>query len=203
MTNESCKGPSTVNNDTEALIQALRGMPTPAPRPGFVDRVLANAARIASSAVTEPRPPQSRYERLHHVATRWETWFGAALGGAAAAALTLFLLKPVAPDHSGGRGITLALNETRDIDVLIESERDLADATIRIAVTGGVALDGFENEHEIDWRTNLERGSNLLSLPVVARSAGGGRLVAVIEHDGKTRRVTINLTVSDVEASRT
>ena len=168
MTDESCKGSSIVNNDTEALIQALRGMPTPAPRPGFVDRVLSNAARIANNSATEPRPRQSHYERLHHAATRWETWFGAAVGGAAAAAVTLFLMKPVTPDPSGGRSIALALNEMRDIDVLIESERDLADATIRIAVTGGVALDGFESEHEIDWRTNLERGSNLLSLPVVA-----------------------------------
>lgn len=187
-----------MNHDTEALIEALRGMPTPAPRPGFVDRALANATGVADNAQPRPR----RYERLRHAASRWETWLGAALGGAVAAALTLFLLQPVAPDPSGERSITLALNETRDIDVLIESERDLADATIRIAVTGGVALDGFENEHSIDWRTNLERGSNLLSLPVVARSAGGGRLVAVIEHDGKTRRVTINLTVSDAAVSR-
>lgn len=190
-----------MNDDTEALIKALRGMPTPAPRPGFVDRALANAVRVASNAA-QPHPRQLHYGRLRQAATRWETWFGAALGGAVAAALTLFLLKPVAPGPSGERSITLALNETRDIDVLIESERDLADATIRIAVTGGVALDGFENEHEIDWRTDLERGSNLLSLPVVARSAGGGRLVAVIEHDGKTRRVTINLTVSDAPVSR-
>ena len=54
-------------------------------------------------------------------------------------------------------------------------------------------LDGFDDERQIDWQADLERGSNLLSLPVVARSAGKGRLVAVIEHEGRTRRVAIDL----------
>lgn len=194
---ESCERSIDVNNDSEALIQALRGMPAPQPRPGFVDRAITNA-----TAVTNPAGARPHSGRLLHVATRWEAWFGAALGGAVAVAVTLLLLRPVVQTTPREDGITFALNEARAIDVLIDSERDLKDATIRIAVTGGIALDGFENEHEIHWRTNLERGSNLLSLPLVARSAGGGQLVAVIEHDGKTRRVTINLTVSDQGSSR-
>jgi len=60
-----------------------------------------------------------------------------------------------------------------------------------------VALNGLENEHIIEWRADLERGSNLLSLPVVALRAGAGQLVAVIEHGGKTRTVMIDLTVND------
>jgi hypothetical protein len=176
------------------LRQALKRMPVPEPRPGFVERALANATQ-ADYKSAAPRPG-----RLRHLATRWETWVGAALGGAVAAALMLLLLRPL--DPPGPNGISLALHETRDIEVLIDSERSLDDATIRIVASGSVTLDGFEDEHEIDWRTRLERGSNLLSLPVVARSAGKGQLVAVIEHGGRTRRVTINLTVRDPEVSR-
>ena len=40
----------------------------------------------------------------------------------------------------------------------------------------------------------------MLSLPVLARSTGAGQLVAVIEHEGRTRQVTVNLTVRDQEA---
>jgi hypothetical protein len=86
--------------------------------------------------------------------------------------------------------------------VLIQSDRDLPAATIRVAVTGGVALDGFANDHIIDWRADLERGSNLVSLPVVARAAGDGQLVAVVEHEGRARSVMINLKVSDAGGSR-
>lgn len=185
----------TVDHDSEKLRQALKGMPVPEPRPGFVDRALANATRAGR------KPAASRLSGLRHLATRWETWIGAALGGAVAATLTLLLVRPLDPATPDAGAITLALHEARAIDVLIDSERSLDDATIRIVATGSVMLDGFDNEREIDWQTSLERGSNLLSLPVVARSAGKGQLVAVIEHGGRTRRVTINLTVRDVEVS--
>jgi hypothetical protein len=184
-----------VDNESEMLRQALKHMPVPEPRPGFVDRALARATSARPEAAA-PRPG-----RLRHLATRWETWIGAALGGAVAATLTLLLIRPLDPTSQPG-AITLTLNETRDIEVLIDSERNLDNANIRIVATGSVTLEGFEDENEIGWQTNLERGSNLLSLPVVARSAGKGQLVAVIEHGGRTRRVTINLTVRDPEVSR-
>jgi hypothetical protein len=156
-----------------------------------VDRALANATRQPAARAEE------RSIGLGHLVSRWETWIGAALGGAVATVLTLFLLRPVEQPAPTPMGISLALNESRAIDVLIDSERELEDATIRIVATGSVVLDGFENEREIGWRANLEQGSNVLSLPVVARSTGQGQLVAVIEHDGRTRRMTINLTVRD------
>ena len=185
-----------MDSDSEKLRQALRRMPVPEPRPGFVDRAFANATGAAHS------PELRRPGWLRHLATRWETWIGAALGGAVAAALVLLLLRPLEPGTIDRDGITLALNETRDIEVLIDSERNLDDATIRIVASGGVVLDGFDNEREIGWQANLERGSNVLSLPVVARSPGKGQLVAVIEHQGRTKRIAINLRVRDSEVSR-
>lgn len=178
------------DKDSEMLRRALARMPAPEPSAGFVDRALAKA--------TGRTPSRGG---LTHLARRWETWIGAALGGAVATAITLLLL--LRPTPSTPPGITLALNETRHIDVLIDSERALENATIRIRLSGGVALDGLENEREIDWQTNLARGSNMLSLPVIARSSGAGRLVAVIEHEGRTRHVTLDLTVLDQESSRT
>src|SRR5690606_23666334 len=106
------------------LRRALARIPAPEPRPGFVDRALAKA--------TGKTPARSR---LAHLASRWETWTGAALGGAIATVLTLLMLRPMEPRPPG---ITLALNEMRDIDVLIDSERALDDATIRIVASGSV-----------------------------------------------------------------
>lgn len=185
-----------MSDDDIILTQALRDMPAPEPRPEFVDRALTHAA-MGKVGKTAP----ARFMGLRHLAGRRETWFGAAIGAACAVAVALLLFRPIQPAPTDERSITLALNEARNVDVLIESERTLEDATIRIVVTGGVVLDGFDNEREIDWQTNLEPGSNLLSLPVVARNAGNGRLVAVIEHDGKTRRVAVNLKVNDAGVS--
>jgi hypothetical protein len=187
------------NEPHQSLRRALKRMPEPQPRPGFVDRALANAT--AAARTMPPPRTRTRLSALRGFVARWETWAGAALGAAAAVALTVVLLRPIESTSVQAPSIGLALNEAREIDVLIDSERDLAGATIRIVVTGGIALDGFDDEREIGWQANLQRGSNLLSLPVVARAAGKGQLVAVIEHDGRTRRVTVDLTVKDPKAS--
>jgi hypothetical protein len=189
-------GSHVADDDFQTLRQALRRMPTPEPRAGFVERALARAVaqQRGSQAVSLPG-------RLRRFATRWESWAGAALGGAVAAALMLVLLRPVDTTDSQGR-IALTLHETRSVDVLIDSDRELKGATIRVVASGSIALDGFDDERQIDWQADLERGTNLLSLPVVARAAGKGRLVAVIEHEGRTRQVAIDLSVVDPQGSR-
>lgn len=181
-------------SDDDILIKALRKLPTPQPRPGFIDEALATAMASAH------RRHGSAGAR--HVLARPETWLAAATGAAIAAMLTWFLVQPLAPGLPRDSSIALTVNESRNIDVLIESDRELQDATIRITLTGGVVLDGFDNERQIDWRADVEQGANLLSLPVVARNAGAGQLVAVIEHGGRTRTVSINLMVSNARASQ-
>lgn len=176
-----------MNTDAEILRRALERLPAPEPRPEFIERAFATATCQAPAARS----------RLAHLVGRWETWIGVAVGAAVAVVVMLMVGSPSAQRDAG---ITLALNEMRDIDVLIDSERALHGATIRIVATGSVALDGFENEREIGWQAHLARGSNVLSLPIVARSTGAGQLVAVIEHEGRTRRVTVNLTVRDRQA---
>jgi hypothetical protein len=184
------------DDDFQTLRQALRRMPTPEPRTGFVERALARAA------AQQRETPVSLLTRVRHFLLRWETWAGAALGAAAAAAVTFILVRPVDSTVSRQPQLALILHETRNVDVLIDSERELKGATIRIAATGSIALDGFDDERRVDWQADLERGSNLLSLPVVARTEGKGRLVAVIEHHGRTQRVAIDLTVIDPKVSR-
>ena len=183
-----------MDNESNDLRRALRRLPVPEPRPGFVDRALRNAVEPAAA------PASARPHPLRWFITRWEAWIGAALGAVVAAAITVMVLRPVG-DAGSVSGIALALHEARDVDVLIDSERDLEGATIRVAVKGGVALNGFDDEHQLQWRVDLRQGSNLLSLPLVARSAGKAQLVAVIEHEGRTRQVILHLIVRDTEVS--
>jgi hypothetical protein len=188
---------SGVTDDLHTLRQALRRMPVPELRPGFVDEALARAVAANTDVKS---PATSRRRRLRHLVTSWEMWVGVAFGGAMAAALSLLLLHPgqIRPSQV----LALTLHEVRTVDVLIDSERELKGATISIAASGSIILVGFEDEHEIGWRADLDRGSNLLSLPVVARAPGKGKLVAVIEHEGRTRRVAIDLTVVDPHVSQ-
>lgn len=170
-----------MTENREPLRNALKRMPVPPLRPGFVDAALANA-------VTDATP-----QRRRNVFARPETWIGAALGAAAAVLVTVFLMRPGMPTIDSG--ITLALNEARNIEVLIDSERTLEDATIRVAASGSVELDGLDDTRQVQWQTRLDRGRNVLSLPIVARSEGLAELVATIEHDGRTRRVAVKMRV--------
>jgi hypothetical protein len=65
---------------------------------------------------------------------------------------------------------------------------------------GGIALQGFEDQQQIDWNAHLRRGPNLLSLPVVARTSGDGVLLAIVEHAGRRRSVTVNVRVHRQQA---
>ena len=162
-------------DDLEKLRAGLRALPVPEPRRGFEDRVLANATG------------------LH--ARRPSTWW-AAVAGALAATLAWVAVLWMQPGVTAEPRLALTLNEIREVPLVIDSERDLEGATIRLYVTGSVALAGYEQQHEVEWTASLTQGANLLSLPVVARAPGEGRVVAEIEHEGRTRRVSVALHVT-------
>lgn len=182
---------SDVTDSFEPIRDALRAMPVPEPRPGFVDRAIAEAIGAAAPA---PR------RGWRAVAGRREAWLGAAVGALAAALAIVALLPRAAVDRAGNE-VALALNESREISVVIEAERELTDATIRIQVTGGVELAGFTDQSQIEWTATLEQGANVLALPVYARLPGDARLVAVVEHGGRTKRAVVELHV--IEAPTT
>lgn len=182
-----------MDTDNQLWRDTLRQLPVPEPRERFADYALSWAA---SNAQPGSRRDGTRRGFFSRIVTRWETWLGAAVGAAAAAGLTGVLMRAsVELATPPPAGITLALNEVRSIDVLVDSERELQGAVIRVAVSGGLSLEGFDDEREIRWNADLDRGRNVLTLPVIARSAGAGRIVAHIEHQGRTRQVTVDLTV--------
>jgi hypothetical protein len=162
-------------------------MAVPPPRPGFVDDVLAKAAR-------QEQVHARRQSDRSSLLARWEMWLGVLVGTAATVLVTVFVF-----DRNEGAtssaNITLAVNESRNIDVLIDSDRTLDAATIKVAATGSVELEGLGDKHEVEWQARLERGRNVVSLPVIARTAGEAQLVAIVEHAGKKRRVGVSLSV--------
>jgi hypothetical protein len=157
----------------ERIRSALRGMAVPEPRAGFEDRVLARAVR----------------GRRRHAA-----WWAAG-AGALAASIAWVVLAWIRFGAWGEPVLVFAPHESREVPLVIDSERELDGATIRIHVTGNIDLDGYDQQREVEWQTNLTPGANLLSLPVSAREPGEGRLVAEIEHRGKTRRMSVAMRV--------
>ena len=125
-------------------------------------------------------------------------WLGAGFGGAIAAsvvmlALTLGWIGPQAVDTPDTPQFTVAISEPRNMEIAIETDRALANASISILLSGGVALDGYGDRRELAWTTDLEAGVNRLSLPIMAIDSTGGQIVVRLDHPNSEQLFVVQL----------
>ena len=166
-----------------AVLRADRDLPIPPPAEGACGRAI--------HAATTPRE-----RRRETPAPRKLFWLGAVTGAAIAAgiAAAVILMRPLlVPPADSVPAVTLAENETRDVSVAVRSPEALADAEIRVSLSGEIALQGFEGQRELRWRTNLDRGINQLTLPIVAVGASGGQLFVEVQHRDKRRSFVVDV----------
>jgi hypothetical protein len=127
-------------------------------------------------------------------------WLGATVGGALAASIAVAImgwwLQPNLPTPAVNPQVRLALNEVRAVNVALESAEALAGAEIHVVLTGGVGLEGFSGQRELRWVTDLDRGVNQLTLPLVAVGPNGGQVMVEVRHGDKRR-----IFVVDVQAA--
>ena len=64
---------------------------------------------------------------------------------------------------------------------------------MRVELRGAVALDGYAGQRELRWMTNLDRGINQLTLPVVALDATGGQVLVEVTHGDKRRTFILDV----------
>lgn len=162
---------------------------------------------LRAEAESLPPPPAAgAYERAMRAATRQPPrvrprragfWLGAAVGGALAASVVLALVLafpfsrtplPVATPQ-----VRLAPKETRDVRIALETAEPMPNAQISVALTGAIGLVGFEGQKELAWRTDLDKGVNELSLPLVALGAQGGQLVVEVRFGEKRKRFLVDV----------
>jgi hypothetical protein len=85
-------------------------------------------------------------------------------------------------------------------NIAIDSPADIAEAEIRIVVTGNLAINGYEHRDELRWFARLDRGVNLLTLPVVMQNSTGGHLLVEVSY-GSERKTFAVLVQDDAAAS--
>ena len=99
----------------------------------------------------------------------------------------------MAPPSIAAPEVTLALNESRNVNVALDSPAMLADAEIHVVLSGAIGLQGFASQRELRWRTDLDRGVNQLTLPLVALGGGGGQILVEVTHGEKRRSFVIDV----------
>ncbi len=167
---------------------------------------LALVALEAERRAQVPAPDRHSFERAMRravqrpvaaAARRRGFWLGAAVGGAMAAglavAVTTLWLQSSTLQAPANPGVTLALNEVRDVSVSIDSPEMLSGAEIRVVLTGAVGLQGFDEQRELRWVADLDRGLNQLTLPLIARGASGGQVTVEVQHGDKLRTFVLDI----------
>ena len=145
----------------QALRAALRSQEVPPPRPGFFDQALRQARRSAPGGVARP-------VRV--------------VGAALAASLALWIgfswfpEQAPAPQSASVAAVSIVLHETRTVQLAFNAEQAIAGAKLRILLPDGVELRGFPGQREIEWRTDLAQGVNMLALPLTAVAVVDGPL---------------------------
>ena len=126
-------------------------------------------------------------------------WTGTAFGGAVAASLfalalisSWIQLPPNAPDQAAPEFI-VALSESRDLNVAIETEQALANATITVTLSGGVELAGYTGQRQLSWEANLVAGVNRLTLPVKATGIAGGQVIVQLLHPNSEQVLVVGV----------
>lgn len=177
------------------------------------DAARALAALRADRDSPIQMPPDHAFERALAAAGSRAVWItrtvprrpsfllGVGVGAALAAgiAVAVFMLRPDASVVPAGvPAVLLALNEERDVTVALSSPEPLANAQIRIALSGDIGLKGFAEQRELHWTTDLDRGVNELTLPIIARGAGGGQVLVEVQHGDKRRAFIVDVRTTDV-----
>jgi len=169
----------------------------------------------AERSVIAPRLAEGAFERALQralqppprvVTSRRGFWLGTAVGGALAAsiavAVTVWWLQPSTPRAEANPQVRLALHEVRPVSVSLESPESLQGAEIHVVLTGAIGLDGFAEQRELRWVTDLDRGVNQLTLPLVALGPNGGQVMVEVRHGDKRRAFVVDVQTTDDSARR-
>ena len=161
-------------------LRALRDEPSPIAADDAIERAIDEAVNAA---------PAAKYRRGF--------WSGAVSGAAlaatvAAVAVGVWMQRPddgavAAPE------VRLVLNQPRAVTVTLESPEQLLNADVRVVLNGAIGLEGYEGQRELRWTTNLDRGINQLTLPVVAFDVSGGQVLVEVAHGDKRRTFVVDV----------
>lgn len=179
----------------ESMLQRqLRTLPIPAPRPGFAERVLANAHRAQRD--------QARTRASNGAQRPALIW---AMAASLVLALGLWIARTPLPHQGMGQGIEQPRiaqvnigqpSQVQSVRLMFRSEKALSGVTIELGLPEGVELAGYPDQRQLSWQTDLQSGPNLLDLPVLV-SRGGGVLTATLNLGGERRQFSVRVQAAD------
>ncbi len=180
---KTCESCRSVLTSEEMLRQALRCLPAADVNPRFIKKAMNTASKSQAS----------------------ESWihryFMPGVTSAVTASLAIWFLTSgtvmqttAVPEDGSFPLISMAIHETRTVQMVFNSPDDFKAVSFKLSLPEGFEVAGYPGNKELDWKVDIKKGSNVLSLPIIALIAGKGELVAHIAHIDKTKsfRLRVN-----------
>lgn len=170
---DSCKQFYT---DARAVKQMLSELPLEEPAQGFEQRLFATVRQ----QYTQP----SR----HH--------FKAGFATAVAASLAIWFAASVfVPNYTEQTldVVSIGIQESRDLKLVFTSVEDIQQASMQIELPDNIELLGYPGQKMLAWKTRLDKGQNVLTLPVQALGKVQGELVARVGYGDKQKIYRLRL----------
>ncbi len=160
----------------QEIRDALRCLPAPASHDFDLEGLLRPAR------YTRPRPRRA---------------FAWGFGSAIAAGLALWLVSSaLSTFHRPAAGlqvVSLTPQRMHTVHLEFHAPDAIEDVSFSLSLPPDFEIAGFPGRHSIEWRGRLNRGNNILPLPVVARKHGRGILEARLVHGGQSKIFRLQL----------
>lgn len=172
----------------KTIRQALRSLPVDEASPDFEAKVFT-AVRSHYGA------------HSGHSGNRFITGFATAMVASLALWFASTVYTPPADeyvrDEQAPQVINLAMNQVRTVKLMFEAPTDLAEVTLSVELPENIELEGYAGQKQLVWQTNLNKGQNILALPIIAIGNGQGELVAQLSYGDKTKQFHLVLKTAD------
>jgi len=178
-----CDSCAALSGRARVIHRALADYGVPPPGRGFVDQSIERASRGRKSISA------GRMVAAAFVATLLLSVVTVILTG-------LNVGAPRTELAAGLPSVSMRVAEPRVINLVFDARQPLDEVTVLMTLPRGVELDGYPGQTQIEWKTSLAAGKNVLPLALVVRDGMGGQLVAQLGH-GELRKVfRVHLDVS-------
>ncbi len=172
-------------SSAQKLLAGLQQLPLPPTSPGFEQRVFSEVRR----------------QHTRHSADHDFFKFASGFATAAVAGLAIWFVSTVyqpaqLPEvvHEQSQIINVALNQPRTVRLVFDAEQDFEQVRLSIDLPGNMELDGYPGRHQLTWKTHLQKGQNVLALPIQALQQGQGELIAQLNYGDKEKIFKVLLT---------
>jgi len=165
--------------NSQRMLSELKMIDVPAASKNFEQRVFAEVRR----------------QHSHKTQYKFAAGFSTAIAASFALWFTAstFFTEPLVEEPLM---VSISLHEVRTVRLMIDADMAINQAQLNISLPANLRIDGYPENTELSWQTDLSEGQNILSLPLIALEHGQGELVAKLNYGSKTKEFRLSLKTS-------